>query len=338
MRTGVARSKTLDLLVGICTLWISCGFFLDAWAHGHVPIETFFTPYHALFYSGMLALVLVLAVFGIRHGGFPDSYRYPLLGIPIFIAAGIGDMAWHRFLGVEEGVDALLSPTHQALGLGVFFISSAPILSALRDRASLRTLADQLPLIFSLAAWIELVHFGTAYAFDPGAGRTNAPPAIGTFSPDYLTALSIGYYKLGTGVLVVLFQSVLMAGFALFAGTRFPLRPGALVLLFLLGNFAAAAAFTNDTPLLAITLAMSFVAGVVGDAIVAGLRPSRDRIVAYRVLGAAVPASYFATYFIATAISDRTWWDWNVVLGALIWSGVIGFGLTLLSAPQSQPA
>jgi hypothetical protein len=333
-----ASSRTLDLLVSVCTLWVSCGFFLDAWAHGHVPVETFFTPYHGLFYSGMLALIVVLVVFGVRHRGFPKSYRYPMLGIPIFIAAGIGDLIWHHFLGVEEGVDALLSPTHQGLGLGIFFISAAPIMSALRRRTALRTLLDQLPLIFALATWLELLHFGTAYAFDPGAGRTNAPPAIAGFTPDYLTAVAIGYYKIGMGVLVVLFQSAIIAGFALFAGTRFPLRPGALTLMYLLGNFAAAAAFTNDTPLLATVLAMSFVAGAVGDAIVARLRPVPERPVAYRFLGAAVPACYFATYFIVTAIAEKVWWDWNVLLGAVIWAGVIGFALTLLSAPRTQSA
>ena len=329
------RNIALDLLVSICTLWISCGFFLDAWAHGHVPIETFFTPYHGMFYSGMLALIVVLLAFRKR---IPASYRIPLLGIPIFIVSGIGDLIWHRFLGVEQGVDALLSPTHQGLGLGIFFISSGPILSALRNRDHLRTLLDQLPLVFALATWIELIHFGTAYAFDPGAGRTNAPPSIAVFSPDYFTAIAMSYYKLGTGVLVVLFQSTIVAGFALFAGSRFALRPGALTLVYLLGNFAAAAAFTNDTPLLATSLLMSVVAGIVGDVIVAKLHPSAERVAAYRLLGALVPFSYFATYFIVTAIADRVWWDWNVLLGATLWAAGIGFALTLLAAPRTQHA
>jgi hypothetical protein len=331
------KAHRLDLLVSVITLWISCGFFLDAWAHGHVPVETFFTPYHGIFYSGMLALFVVLAIYAAR-GAIPWTYRLPLLGIPIFIVAGLGDLAWHHFLGIEEGVDALLSPTHQALGLGVFFISSAPILRALRNRSKLRTLWDQLPLIFALATWMELIHFGTAYAFDPGAAGMNAPPKIGTFTPDYLTAIALGYYKIGTGVLVVLFQSALISGFALFAGTRFKLRPGALTLLYVLGNFAAAAAFTNDTPLLYTVIAMSVVAGIVGDAIVAYMHPSPDNIIAYRVLGAAVPAAYFATYFIVTAVAAHVWWDWNVTLGAIIWAGGIGFGLTLLSQPRTQTA
>jgi hypothetical protein len=331
------RNATFDLLVSLITLWIACGFFLDAWAHGHVPVETFFTPYHGVFYSGMLALLAVLAVYAWR-GRIPQSYRYPLLGVPIFIAAGVGDLLWHHFLGIEEGVDALLSPTHQGLGLGVFFISAGPILSALRNREQLRTLWDQLPLVLALATWIELIHFGTAYAFDPAAGRTNAPPAIGAFTPDYLTAISLGYYKTAMGVLVVIFQSAVMAGFALFAGSRFALRPGALVLTYLLGNFAAAAAFTNDTPLLATVLAMSAVAGIVGDAIVTRMHPAPERIVAYRLLGVAVPVAYFTTYFILTAAFDRVWWDWNVILGAIGWAGVIGFGLTLLSQPRVQNA
>lgn len=333
MRARATRVPALDLLVSLCTLWIACGFFLDAWAHGHVPIESFFTPYHAMFYSGMLALVLVLLAFRKR---IPSSYRMALLGIPIFIVSGIGDMVWHHFLGVEEGVDALLSPTHQGLGLGIFFISSGPIASALRDRIQLRTLRGQLPLIFALATWIELIHFGTAYAFDPGAGRSNAPPSTAAFSPDYLTAIAIGYYKLGTGVLVVLFQSAVMAGFALFAGTRFALRPGALTIMYLLGNFAAAAAFTNDTPLLATVLIMSAAAGIAGDVIVARFRPAPEPSFAYRLLGMAVPFTYFAAYFVVTAIVDRVWWDWNVLLGATLWAAVIGFGLTLLCAPRAQ--
>ena len=184
------RSVALDYAVGICGVWISGGFFLDAWAHGHVPVESFFTPYHAVFYSGMLALVLVIAAFALhyRRRGYawsdtvPRTYRLALLGIPIFILGGIGDMIWHRLLGIEEGVDALLSPTHQVLGLGIFFVASGPIRSVLADRAAGTTLARQLPLVLGLATWLILAHFGTAYAFDPGAGRTNAPPPIVPFT------------------------------------------------------------------------------------------------------------------------------------------------------------
>jgi len=335
MFSQAPRNKGLDFLVSVCSLWSACGFLLDTWAHGHVPVESFFSQSHALAYSGILTGAIVVAIYAIRKE-IPQSYRVPLLGIPLFIVAGLGDLAWHQLLGIEEGVDAVLSPTHMCLGLGILLISSGPVLSALRNRGELRTLLDQVPLVFSLAAWMELIHFGTAYAFDPGAGSMNAPTAIGAYTPDYLTALSIGYYKLGTGVLVVLFQSALMAGFALFAATRVPLRPGALTLLYLLGNFATAAAFTNDTPLLATVLAMSLAAGVTGDFIVARMQPMTSGMTAYRILGTAVPAVYFATYFIVTMAAERLWWDWNVTLGAIIWAAACGFALTLLTQPRMQ--
>ena len=66
------RNKTLNFLVSVITLWISWGFFLDAWAHGHVPVETFFTPYHGMFYAGIFALIVVLAIF---RKSIPSSYR-----------------------------------------------------------------------------------------------------------------------------------------------------------------------------------------------------------------------------------------------------------------------
>lgn len=337
MFSSAPRNKSLDLLVALCSFWSACGFLLDTWAHGHVPVETFFTPYHGVAYSGIFAGALVVAFFAFRRA-IPETYRIPLLGIPLFMLSGVADLGWHTLWGIEEGVDAVLSPTHLGLGVGILLISSGPILSALKNRDMLRTLADQLPLVLALAAWMELLHFGTAYAFDPGAGRLNAPPSTAQFNPDYLTALSIRYYKLGAGVLIVIFQSALITSFALFAVARVHLKPGALTITYLLGNFAAAAAFTNDTPLLATVVAMSLAAGITGDALTAALYRSSNRKRAYRLLGIFVPVSYFATYFIATAVSEQIWWDWNVMLGALIWSGGAGFALTLLSPPRTDRA
>src|SRR5580704_14198830 len=145
------RSLVLDYAIGICGVWISGGFFLDAWAHGHVPVESFFTPYHAVFYSGMLALGLVILAFALRNralgyswaNSVPRCYRLAILGIPIFVLAGLGDMLWHHFFGIEEGVDALLSPTHQVLGLAIFFLASGPIRSVLAERPHGMTLAKQ---------------------------------------------------------------------------------------------------------------------------------------------------------------------------------------------------
>jgi hypothetical protein len=334
------RSVALDYAVGICGVWISGGFFLDAWAHGHVPVENFFTPYHAVFYSGMAALGLVILTFALRsralgydwENAVPRCYRLALLGIPIFVLAGIGDMLWHRVFGIEEGVDALLSPTHQVLGLSIFFLSSGPIRSVLADRAHSTTLARQMPLVLGLATWLILAHFGTAYAFDPAAGRTNAPPPIVPFNSSYLTALAIGYYKIATGVLIVIFQSTLVTGFALWLVARMHPCPGMLTTLFVIGNVPAAAAFTNQTPLLAVTFAQSLLTGLLADALVMRYdpHPSPGTMRAFQWFAVAVPMTYIGVYLLAMSIGDGVWWDWNVALGSWIWSGVCGFALSLL--------
>jgi hypothetical protein len=340
VQQAAPRSVTLDYAVGICGVWISGGFFLDAWAHGHVPVESFFTPYHAVFYSGIVALVVVIGICLVRYhsrgyewrNAIPRPYRLALLGIPIFIVGGIGDMLWHRALGIEEGVDALLSPTHQVLGLGIFFLSSGPIRSVLADRPIAVTLARQFPLALGLSTWLILAHFGTAYAFDPAAGRTNAPPPIVPFTPHYLTALAIGYYKIASGVLIVIFQSTLIAGFTLWLVSRMRPAPGLFTLFYLIGNVPAAAAFTNQTPLLAVTIAQSLVTGLFSDSFVMRYdpHPCAGKFRAFRWFAVAVPMTYIGVYLIGTLATDRIWWDWNVALGSWIWSGVCGFALSLL--------
>ena len=49
-----------DWLVAVlCTVFLG-GAYLDVWAHVHVPeLETFFTPWHAVFYAGFFAVTAV---------------------------------------------------------------------------------------------------------------------------------------------------------------------------------------------------------------------------------------------------------------------------------------
>ncbi|MEO6836401.1 MAG: hypothetical protein ABI231_10915 [Candidatus Tumulicola sp.] len=339
---AVSRSLALDYAVGLCGVWVSSGFFLDAWAHGHVPVESFFTPYHGVFYSGMLAMLVLIAAFVLRNRrrgygwaeSIPRPYRLALVGVPIFLGAAGGDMMWHRLLGLEEGVDALLSPTHQVIGLGIFFLASGPIRSVLADRERSTSLVRQLPLVLGLATWLILAHFGTAYAFDPGAGRTDAPPPIAPFTPDYLTALSIGYYKISIGVLIVILQSAIVSGFALWLVSRIRLFPGMLTIFYVIGTVPAAAAFTNQTSLLAVTVAQALVTGVVADVLIARWDPQPENPSRFRWFAAIVPMTYILAYLLGTLATDGLWWDWNIALGAWIWSGVCGFALSLVATAR----
>jgi hypothetical protein len=42
----------LDWTVALGGLWLIGGLHLDGWAHHHIRLDTFFSPWHAVLYSG----------------------------------------------------------------------------------------------------------------------------------------------------------------------------------------------------------------------------------------------------------------------------------------------
>src|SRR6266851_4712963 len=62
-------SIKFDMFMIILTSWFVGGLHLDGWAHSHIPqLETFFTPWHAVLYSGYsVCAILIVAVVGINH-------------------------------------------------------------------------------------------------------------------------------------------------------------------------------------------------------------------------------------------------------------------------------
>ncbi|HEV7665268.1 MAG TPA: hypothetical protein VGQ62_17185, partial [Chloroflexota bacterium] len=125
--------------------WFAGGLYLDGWAHNTIPsLETFFTPWHAVLYSGFLVSLAVLGwAIGHHHTAgrtwwqsIPAGYELSLVGGLLFIASGLADMLWHIIFGIEANVDALLSPTHLLLLLGGTLFLSGPIRAEARRRAA----------------------------------------------------------------------------------------------------------------------------------------------------------------------------------------------------------
>src|SRR6185437_12801001 len=105
MRVGETQQETqlastqppggllFDTMMIIFSCWFMGGLFLDGWAHTHIPrLETFFTPWHAVLYSGYLsvALFLLVAMYRNHMRGYawsralPSGYELSLLGAGIF--------------------------------------------------------------------------------------------------------------------------------------------------------------------------------------------------------------------------------------------------------------
>jgi hypothetical protein len=170
-RVGEARYNVFVLLLG---LWCLAGLLIDATAHlSGVVDDTFFTEWHALWYSGATAYGAYIFYAVLPEGGIAELVRRPfgvlgdiapqhragVWGIIIFGAAGFGDMIWHELLGVETSLDILLSPTHIGLFAGLALSVSGPMWSAWADEKSgTEGFTSQLLLAFGVgAAWTVLL-------------------------------------------------------------------------------------------------------------------------------------------------------------------------------------
>ena len=85
-----------DAVMLAVSSWLVGGIFLDGWAHSHLNLlDTFFTPWHAVLYTGGLAVASFLgATLVINHTrglawrrALPAGYDLSLLGMGLFILA-----------------------------------------------------------------------------------------------------------------------------------------------------------------------------------------------------------------------------------------------------------
>ncbi|HEX5502978.1 MAG TPA: LpqB family beta-propeller domain-containing protein [Thermomicrobiales bacterium] len=191
-RERVAGGRRFDWIAVALSTWLVGGVYLDGWAHNHLPeLETFFTPWHGVLYSGFLAVFAFLAytlLTNRRRGhpwrlALPPGYDLSLAGALIFWAAGAGDLVWHQLFGIEVSVEALLSPTHLALALGAVLMVSGPLRAAWRRPGALpRDPAGALPALLALTYTLAILAFMTQFAH-PLVNTLAAPesdPAPGT--------------------------------------------------------------------------------------------------------------------------------------------------------------
>jgi hypothetical protein len=232
-------SRGYDWTVVALSFWFLGGLVLDGWAHNHIPeLESFFTPWHAVFYSGFLAIAGFLTATLVRNhakgypwrSAMPPGYELAMLGVLIFMAGGIGDMVWHELFGIEANVEALLSPTHLTLALGATLFVSGPW------RAGWRRLADEdkhkpgwvvlFPQLLSLTLLLSLWTFMTQFAHP-----LVEPWAAAGFRP---RSQNFPFLRQSLGIASILLQTAVLMGLVLLTVMRWLLPFGSLLLMFTL--------------------------------------------------------------------------------------------------------
>jgi len=302
------------------------GLFLDGWAHTHGGVDqTFFTPWHAVLYSGFLAAALFLGgglVWGVRHGrpwraALPDGYGLSMLGVALWVVGGPFDFAWHAVFGFEVDVEALLSPAHAVLALGASLMTSGPLRAILRRRPS--TWLRDLPSILSLTFVVSALTFFTQTAH-PLANMW----AIGTrHSSPVVTELGLVSFLLTSAIVIAPVLFLLRHG-------RLP--PAALTILIGLNSIAMGFLYDHgDYPLAPVTA--SIAASAAADLVRWMLRPGADRAGAFRLYAFTVPVLLTGSYFACLGLTVGIAWSPHLWLGVIVFCGIVGWLLSYLALP-----
>ncbi len=326
----------------VLSAWLIGGLYLDGWAHIHIPsLETFFTPWHAVLYSGFFAMAAALVVTLVRNrrqGGvlasaLPAGYGLSMVGAILFLIAGVGDMVWHVVFGIEDGVEGLVSPTHLALALGGGWMVAGPLRAALgRAEAPGQRWLARIPVALSMTVLLSLLTFFTEYASPFGSTLVAETP--GGQGPGAM------FVHQGLGLASILLQAALLMGLVLYVIRSVRLPLGSLTIVLSINTALMAIIHdrylaTGPYPLI-VAVAL---AGVIADILYWWLEPSARRVGALRCFAFATPAVLYLSYFLAVMVTARIGWSVHLWTGSIVLAGGVGWLLSyLVVPPRGTPA
>lgn len=325
-----------DLVTELLGLWLLLAVFLDGWAHLNVPsLETFFTPWHAALYSGMVATTAWTAVVIWRNRApgepvwqaVPRGYRGTAVGVILFATAGGLDLLWHELLGIEISLDALVSPTHLLLGFSLFLILGTAVRSARADSRP-GNFAWTPAALFAVVLLTGLGAFFLIYcsAFvRPGPTALFVPMPVGTpgrIQAEMPVVIALASYLLTTALIIAPFLFTLSA-------SRRPVR--GIVTMLVVAAAWLPVAMVGLRPFAIAGAAGATVAAIVADLLLARLPDEwlRRRLPA---VTAGIAALLWTGQLVAFAVTDAIRWPPSLWLGAVVLSAAAAAGLAALSS------
>ncbi len=329
-------SRRTDVVMTALSVWFVLGLFLDAYAHSTAPtLETFFTPWHAVFYSGFAATGFCVLETVWRHAeqgrrgiaAVPLGYGMTLVALPVFVVAGAIDLLWHTVLGIETRTDVFFSPSHLGLVAAMIVIVTSPLRSAWADPGLPPgpTLRALLPAVLTLAFAASLVLLFLTYG---NAILFSSNEIVGIFS-----TLDDGDAEMLAARIVVT-NLVLLAPLLVLA-RRWHLPAGAATI-----SYATAALISATlTGFEDLGSPLSIVAAGVGvDLLALVLRPTAARRAAFWGFAAVAPLLTWSLYLgVASALAGQVPAVTELWTGIPIVAALVGWLLAALMLPTAQP-
>ena len=330
----------------VAATWLMIGLFVDGWAHNNLTqLETFFTPWHAMFYSGFLACGWWTGFLVLREwrtgksliGSIPHGYHLAVLGVCIFGVGGMGDMTWHTIFGVEQNLDALLSPTHLLLLLGGTLIFASPFLAAwtspnpAEDAPSFPTF---LPTLGSLTMMTSFVSFMHMYLWAVTRDLHSASFVDGIVTRYSTAVRPLTNWTTIAGLNNILITNVVLLAPVLLMLRRWRIPLGSVTFLFTVNTILMAALEAFDG---AHVIVIMLVTGLVADGLIQLIKPWNGHIARFRAVAVLIPLALWTIYFGATLLGPGIAWSLELTAGITVMAALSGFVLSLLMIPPAIP-
>jgi hypothetical protein len=243
---------------------------------------------------------------------------------------GIGDFIWHTLFGIEEGVEALLSPTHLMLAAGGFLLVSSPFRAATRRFAGVAKPGwkNLFPALLSAMLVLSVLMFFTEYAntvFSPE--RVAEDPFVGASE-------EFAHYLTVAGIAGVLIPTAFVMGVVVFIIRCWTLPTGGLALIVSGSGLLMALFHYHEMATYPQVLIPIAGGGLIAELAYAWLRPSAEREREMRVFSFVVPLALYALFFAVLILTTKVWWSIHMWAGVPFIAGVVGLLTSLATAPS----
>lgn len=320
-----------DWVMLFLSLWITIGFYSDAFAHAHHAVDSFFTPWHATIYTGLAATLLFdgITLVGNHFKGYPwrkaipKGYTISFIGAAWFAIGGLGDFVWHSLFGIEFNLDAVLSPTHLSL-MGASILVFIGSVCALWSRIKTRRLSwsKGFPVVLSIVYIFVMLSLVTSFLhpFQAVSAADNTR---------MIDESAIASFIVSTAIFIGVTLSILR---------RWALPFGATSVL-VLAFFVPVIFLSGDTPInIQIALVVvGLISALAADLVLWWLKPGPSNVRAYRWFALLVPIIVYSFYFLAIQLTAGIAWTIHSWSGLIVVSGAVGIVISFLIFPPRLP-